>query len=407
MAKITGTAAAGAITCANNAHHIRLCGIEIAPENSTMLFTLVTLGNADTSTTTMPNNIILDRCYIHAFSTTHACRRGVEFGGPYQSIIDSRVADFKEDGADTQAVWTYNSPGPLKIVNNFLEAAGENFMAGGDDPAVTDLIPSDIEIRHNHFYKPLTWIGTAWDVKNLIEFKNAKRVLVEGNTFENVWPNAQTGYAMLITPRNQNGTAPWCGTQDITVRKNIWINVGQGWSISGYDSDLAPGQSIVTTRLLIENNLMQATAIESADGRGAILSNGCQYTTIRHNTVLLPNVDSASLYMVASPKGRYLRYMNNIVQREMIGDGVGLGTVGIASAFDDYEVTGNAMIGAVATYPSGNFYPANLAAVSFTNTAGAFASNNYTLSGASPYKNAATDGTDIGCDIAALNAAIA
>ena len=87
------------------------------------------------------------------------------------AIIDSYLSDFKENGNDTQALWTYNSPGPLKIVNNYLEASGENFMTGGADPAIANLVPSDIEIRRNHFFKPLSWIGMQWTVKNLLEFQ--------------------------------------------------------------------------------------------------------------------------------------------------------------------------------------------------------------------------------------------
>src|SRR5262249_38836706 len=64
-----------------------------------------------------------------------------------------------------------NGSGPFRIVNNHLEAAGENLMFGGADPAIPQQIPSDIEICHNHFFKPLTWKaddpsyeGTAWTV---------------------------------------------------------------------------------------------------------------------------------------------------------------------------------------------------------------------------------------------------
>ena len=47
-------------------------------------------------------------------------------------------------------------PGPFKIVN-YLEGAGENFILGGADPRIQNLIPSDIEFRRNHVAKPLKW----------------------------------------------------------------------------------------------------------------------------------------------------------------------------------------------------------------------------------------------------------
>jgi hypothetical protein len=30
-------------------------------------------------------------------------------------------------------------------------------MFGGADPSIPDLVPSDIEIRRNHLFKPLSW----------------------------------------------------------------------------------------------------------------------------------------------------------------------------------------------------------------------------------------------------------
>ena len=45
----------------------------------------------------------------------------------------------------------------------------ENILFGGADSAVDNVVPSDIEIRRNHLYKPLSWrvgdpsyAGTHW-----------------------------------------------------------------------------------------------------------------------------------------------------------------------------------------------------------------------------------------------------
>ena len=144
------------------------------------------------------------------------------------AVINSYLSDFKEVGADSQAISGWNGPGPFKIENNYLEAAGENVMFGGADPAVHGLVPSDIEIVRNHFAKPLRWKmdhpsyeGTPWAVKNLFELKNARRVLVEGNLLEHNWPHAQNGFAILFTPRNQDGRAPWSVVEDVTFRNNV------------------------------------------------------------------------------------------------------------------------------------------------------------------------------------------
>src|SRR5207247_2797564 len=54
-----------------------------------------------------------------------------------------------------------------------------------------------------------------------------------------------------------------------------------------------------------------------------------------------------------------------------------------------------------ARYPANNYYPASLGAVGFVNLTG----GNYRVASTSPYRNAATDGADVGCNIEMLNAA--
>ena len=72
-------------------------------------------------------------------------------------MLNSFISDIKAVNADSQAIAGYNGAGPFTIENNYLEAAGENVMFGGADPAVTNLVPSDIVLRRNHLFKPLEW----------------------------------------------------------------------------------------------------------------------------------------------------------------------------------------------------------------------------------------------------------
>src|SRR5262249_7045895 len=146
-----------------------------------------------------------------------------------------------------------------KIVNNYIEGATENFMLGGADPSYPGLVPSDIEFRQNYLYKPLRWkeddpsyASIHWAVKNLFELKNARRVWVDGNIFEQNWSDAQNGFAILFTPRNENGTAPWVMVQDITFTNNIVRHVAGGINLFGID-DIHPSQQ--SMRVKISNNL--------------------------------------------------------------------------------------------------------------------------------------------------------
>ncbi len=388
------------------AHHFRFTGIEFKPVAGKFVYTLIDIGGATSVLSNLPTDITFDRCYIHGDPTVGG-RRGVAMNGVAVAVVDSYVADFKEVGADTQALWTYNSPGPLKIVNNYLEASGENFMAGGADPAIANLVPSDIEIRRNHFLKPLAWIGSPWLVKNLLEFKNAQRVLVEGNVLENNWPAGQNGFGFLITPRNQDGNAPWSATRDITVRYNKLLNVGQGMNISGRDGNY-PSQE--TQRVLVENNLVVVTRLQNADGRIFQVIAGPLDLTIRHNTALITVAGGTTAFVENVPAAASFDFRDNLLTNGVygfLGTGTGPGTPTLTAYFSNYTFSKNAFIGpftgGMGTYPAGTLFPAGPTAVGFVDYAG----GNYRLSPASPYKSAATDGKDLGADLDALDAAIA
>ena len=60
-------------------------------------------------------------------------------------------------------------------------------MFGGSDPGIPQVIPSDIEFRGNYIRKdPTRRTGDPrYKIKNLFELKNGRRILIEGNVFEN------------------------------------------------------------------------------------------------------------------------------------------------------------------------------------------------------------------------------
>jgi hypothetical protein len=135
-------------------------------------------------------------------------------------VTGSYISDIKVVGQDSQAIGGWNGPGPFVITNNYLEAAGENIMFGGADPAIPNLVPSDITIEQNTLAKPPAWRSQRWQVKNLLELKNARRVTIQSNTLEYVWSAAQSGVAILFTGRNQDGLCPWCVVEQVTFESN-------------------------------------------------------------------------------------------------------------------------------------------------------------------------------------------
>jgi hypothetical protein len=390
------------LKAAPGAHQYRLVGLEIRPARGVFITDVVQLGGDGGQTkANTPAHLAIDRCFIHGDPELGA-RRGVALNSSSTEIEGSHFADFKERGADSQAIAGWNGPGPFKIINNYLEAAGENVMFGGADPSVTGLVPSDIEIRGNHFAKPLSWKtagdeSKSWSVKNLFELKNARRVVVEDNLFENNWVQSQSGFAVLFTVRNQEGKAPWSVVEDVTFAHNVVRNSASGISILGRD-DNWPSQR--TRRIRIENNLFENIGGSKLGGGGVLLQliGGASEVVFDHNTAF----HTDNVIMAEGPPHPGFVFSNNIVQHNeygIVGTGTGSGLSTLATYFPGAKVTGNVIVGgAAAAYPPNNFFPSSLREVGFAQRAQGWPR----LSGSSPYRGAASDGVDIGARVAAL-----
>ena len=423
------------ISTASGAHNYRFIGIEVLPgvppasamsevkrwlrtaisgapsgasattPQAANLTDLITLGSGDTSTATLPSHIIFDRCYIHGDPAVGA-RRGIAMNSMYTAVINSYLSDFKQTDVDSQAIESWNGPGPFKIQNDYLEAAGENVMFGGEDPSIQGLVPSDIEVLGNHFAKPLAWMvgnpayqGTAWSIKNIFELKNASRVLVQGNLFEYNWAQSQDGFSILFTVRNQDGTAPWSVVQDVTFTDNVVQHVADGVNILGHD-DNAPSQQ--TKRVLIYNNLFQDVGGPWGSGVLLAMNDGAGDVSIVHNTAL----QSGSIIFADGQPDTGFTFTYNIAPNNaygIIGTGTGPGAQTLAQYFPGSGMQGNVIIaGPASAYPSGNYFPATLTAVGFANVG----AGNYVLSPSSAYAGKSADQLGAGADIGVLCATL-
>ena len=139
---------------AAGAHNYRLQFLEIDGSANLGFETLVQIG--DDTTAAPPSDIVIDRVYIHGHPAKGQ-KRGITLNGVRCDVMNSYVSDIKAVNADSQGIAGYNGAGPFRIINNYVEAAAENILFGGSDPAVTGLVPADITISRNYFYKPLAW----------------------------------------------------------------------------------------------------------------------------------------------------------------------------------------------------------------------------------------------------------
>jgi biofilm PGA synthesis N-glycosyltransferase PgaC len=388
------------------AHHYRFVALEFAPKTGSFVNTLIQLGDNGTSPDMVPHHLIVDRCYVHGDARIGG-RRGIALNAANAAVIDSYLSDFKEVGADSQAVSGWSGPGPFRIAGNYLEAAGENIMFGGADPKIPDLVPADIEIVHNHLAKPLGWKkghatfeGVEWTVKNLFELKNARRVLVDGNLLEHNWPQAQNGFAILFTVRNQDGGAPWSTIEDVTFTNNLVRHVAAGINMLGRD-DNNPSQQ--ARRIAVRNNLFLDVGGEWGNGRLFQLLDGTSGVTFDHNT----GFQTGSILFGGdhAPHTGFV-FQNNVVtftEYGITGSGTGEGTGTLTRYFPGATFRRNVIVGGTAgRYPADNFFPASLQDAGLTIPR----EGNFRLALARPYSGAATDGRDPGADVDAVAKAL-
>lgn len=352
------------IVAAPGAHHYRLIGLALAPATGVALRSVIELGGDGRDLSAVPHDIIIERCYLRG-DPRRGSRRGIALNSRQTAIVDSLFVDFKEVGADSQAIAGWNGPGPYLIANNHLEAAGENLMFGGADPRIHELVPADIEILNNTFTKPLRWKrgdaryeGVDWSVKNLFELKNARRILIDGNVFEYNWPHAQNGFAILFTPRNQDGGAPWSVVEDVTFRNNVVRHVGSGINILGHD-DIHSSQQ--TRRIAIVDNVFADVGGEWGQGRLFQILDGTHDVIIDHNTAF--QTGNALSGGDGRPHTGFV-FQNNIVMagaHGISGSRMAPGSQAVAHYFPGATIRRNIVIGGDAkSFPGDNLFPGRL-----------------------------------------------
>jgi hypothetical protein len=431
----------GPIVLGDGANHYRLIGLELTRAASKdTVYNLVVNERGGAA-----DHIIFDRMWLHGTAQDETTRGVMLSGSTYAAVIDSFLSDFHcvaitGSCGDSQAIaggLGNRAMGPYKIVNNYLEAAGENILFGGGAATRT---PEDIEIRHNYFFKPLTWMRTTphfvggrdghpFIVKNHLEFKNAARVLVEGNVMENSWGGfSQAGFSILLTPKNPSGLCSLCVVHDITIRYGIISHVGNGITLGNGKSDtgdLSQGAWNESIHDLVITHVNGTTY----SGGGYLFLQGnhneenpIHDVAIDHVTAIADEMSAPALVLgnaVNHPLTGF-SWTNNIFVAGGPGimsmggggtncayPGFGGGALGkLDRCFSRYTFSNNVLIAATGVWPKNNYTPATLTGVMFSSTSGNVVGGLQLLS-ASPFKSTGGDGKNPGADIPAVEAATA
>jgi hypothetical protein len=346
-----------ALQTAQGAHHWRVELLEVTGADNGDLIDLGDGGRDQRELSQVPHDLVLDRLFVHGDPVTGRWR-GIGLNSASTTITGSHISDIKTAGRDVQAIGGWNGPGPFTIANNYLEGSTENVMFGGSDPAIQGLVPSDITITHNTIAKPERWKQERWQVKNLLELKNARHVVISDNVLEYNWAAAQTGFAILFTVRNQDGGCPWCEVSDVVFENNLVRHSGAAVQILGsdYTHPSQPSHSIV-----IRSNIFADIDSQKWGGGGYAFSmtDGPKDLTIDHNTIVQEH--GAGFLQVEGPPVHGFVFTNNIVRQNtygIAGRDHAPGNDSLSTYFPGARFTGNVIAdGDSSRYPPGNRFP--------------------------------------------------
>jgi hypothetical protein len=410
------TANIPAIRAEARARGYRLIGLDIGVDaRVTQLANLVDLGSdSGASVDAKPSDIIIDRCYLHGNDSGNY-RRGVAMNGARLAVIDSYFENFHDANSDSQAIAGWSGPGPFKIVNNFLEAASENIMFGGSDPPIAGLVPSDIEVRGNLSTKRLAWRAAGVAVKNAFELKSARRVLVEGNIFENVWSSGQDGTAIVLKSTNQDGACTWCVTEYVTFTNNIVRSASHGLLINAAEAGARALPLPKSANHFRIQNVLFTDIGGPTWGGGKLFRvfGGVSDVEITHIT---STSNSNGILDPRSPSdlNPNLVFKYNIVERQYYGIGAG-GDEGITTVtrnFAPYVYNQNVLVNTSRTTDQAitdaalkSRYPPVTTVAQDWRAVG-FVSGSQRLAATSPFYRAGEDGKDLGVDVDELTEAI-
>lgn len=263
----------------------------------------------------IPSRFILDRLYLHG-DPRLGQKRGVALNCGTALIALCYMSDIHAPGQDSQAICGWNGSGQHSIVNNYLEAAGENILYGGNPATVPGLVPNDITIEDNLIMTPASYRGKGWNVKNLFELKSATNVRVRRNTFDGSWAEAQSGFAIQLTPRNEDGSAPWSTVEDVLIENNDFKNIAAGINFLGTDErpDMSSGRmrrvNVLTNRFVNVDPSVFSSPGTPASDKVFLVQGGPEDVRIDGNTIQGGNIGSI-LYFVGVPKALRMKFTNN------------------------------------------------------------------------------------------------
>jgi hypothetical protein len=180
-------------------------------------------------------------------------------------------------------------------------------------------------------------------------------VVIEANLFDYHWADAQSGYAIVFTPRNQDGSAPWSRVDHVRFTNNVVRHVAGVFNMLGTDNlhPSGPGRDIV-----VDDNLFVDVNSGTWGGRGDFLQlgDGVRDVHIERNTI---DHTGRIVSVYGQPSPGFV-FRGNVVRHNeygVMGASASPGTLTFQRFLPDAVFERNVLAGGDSTrYPSGNTF---------------------------------------------------
>ena len=274
---------------------------EIDPNNQQGLFIsgactvrgIEIVGNANDLIFLNPTaNAVIEYTYLHGGGST---KNGITLKGT-AIVRHNVIRNIYRSGQESHGIVSWEG-GPYVITDNEISAASINVLFGGEDPSSEAVHPHDLTFQRNYLWKDTAWRGAGYAAKNLFELKLMKTATISDNTLEYSWVDGQDGWGLVVSVRNQSGTAPWSIIRDVVIEDNIFRHMAGGISWLGQD-DRVGFPSERTLNVTIRNNVFEdiSSANWGTNGKLFQINRGSENLTITGNQMRGGNVHSFLLF---------------------------------------------------------------------------------------------------------------
>lgn len=308
----TVTVAAGRATRTSAAVLVRSAGLTVAITGPDITLRGLEVRSTDPSQTTVSvrtpaAHVLLDRLVVlgDPLKGQHRC---IEANGATTTIRGTFVDDCFLPARDAQAVSGWDGTDGLLIEDSYLGGGAQSVMFGGADAASVERLPKHIIIRGSTLSKNPAWYGLGAQIKTALELKAAIDVTVTDCVLEYAGTSqGQGAYLFVLTPRNQDGKAPFTTVDGVVIERVTGRHAGGIMNLLGYDTTVGKPSGPLKTVTVRDSTFedidpQNLTKMSAASGSGRLFffDRGPANVTLENLTVQGQNI-AALIYVETQP----------------------------------------------------------------------------------------------------------